>query len=76
MARMKWKRNSKNNDQHSECGRFIIRAFCVNPKWWGYWGLTVVQTGQEFPCRTEKSAKVAAKNISATMATSPLEQTL
>jgi hypothetical protein len=63
MKRMKWFRDSMSSDQRSECGRFIVRRFCTNPKWSGYWGLTDTKTGQEYPCRTESSAKSGARNI-------------
>lgn len=64
MGRMKWNRDEQTGEQRSGCGRFIVRRFCVNPKWWGYFGLTDTATGQEYPCRTEASAKTAARNLS------------
>lgn len=62
MARTKWTRDAR-NCQRSADGRFIIRPVCLNPKWFGYVGLTDTATGEEFPCRTEASAKAAALNI-------------
>ena len=53
----------ENGDQVSECGRFVIRRTCSNPKWWGYWSLYDTTTETEFPCRSEDSAKTAARNI-------------
>lgn len=60
-ARMKW--NLVGHEFRSSCGQFIIRRFCMNPKWSGYWGLTDTTTGKEYPCRTESSAKTAARNL-------------
>lgn len=63
MARMKWVRSTTDFSQTSECGRFILRTVCLNPFRSGYWGLTDKQTGREYPCRTEASAKTAARNL-------------
>lgn len=60
--RIKWIRNER-QEQITEDGRFVIRSICMNPKWWGYWGVTDTTTGQEFPCRTEASAKTAVREI-------------
>jgi hypothetical protein len=64
--RLKWIHEAC--EQRSACGRFIIRRFCMNPKWSGYWGLTYTETGEECPCRTEASAKTRARNIANAMA--------
>jgi hypothetical protein len=61
VKRIKWIRDGI--EQRSSCGRFIIRRFCMNPKWWGYHGLTDTKTGAEFPYRTEASAKTGARNL-------------
>lgn len=63
MQRMKWTRETENSDQRSECGRFIVRGFCINAEWSGYWCLYDTKTQTEHPCRTEQSAKSAARNI-------------
>ena len=43
-SRMKW--NLVGHEFRSACGRFIIRRFCMNLKWSGYWGLTDTTTGK------------------------------
>lgn len=58
---MKWNRDGYG--WVSACGRFIVRTVCMNPKWSGYYGLTDTTTGREYPCRTEASAKTAARNL-------------
>lgn len=63
MQRIRWTYSSEYCGQVAEAGRFIVRTGCRNPKWWGYWSLTDATTGEEFPCRTEASAKAAARNI-------------
>jgi hypothetical protein len=63
MQRLKWIRDEQAGHQTTADGRFLIRTVCMNPKWQGYWGLTDTTTGEEFPCRTEASAKVAARNL-------------
>lgn len=60
--RMKWIRQA-DGSQVSADGRFRIRLTCQNPNWWGYQSLTDLTTGEEFPCRTEQSAKTGARNI-------------
>jgi hypothetical protein len=47
----------------SSCGRFTVASVCMNPAWQGYWGLTDAQTGREYPCRSEESAKTMARNL-------------
>jgi hypothetical protein len=61
MDRMKWTRDGF--EIRSACGRFVIRRHCQNPKWWNYWSLTDTRSGTEYPCRTEVSAKTAARNL-------------
>jgi hypothetical protein len=58
MARLKWEREP---DGSQRCGPFVLRRFCSFV--WGYWGLTDTRTGREYPCRTEGSAKTAARNL-------------
>jgi hypothetical protein len=67
MERLKWVRDGYTQRTHD--GRFEVRSFCMNPKWWGYWGLTDTVTGAEYPCRTEGSAKTAARNLRNKLAT-------
>lgn len=59
--RIKWTTDA-NGLQHSACGRFIISRTCLNPSWWGYWSLR--DGVREYPCRTEASAKAAARRLS------------
>lgn len=61
--RLRWVREGP--EQRTADGRFILRGFCMNPKWGGYVGLTDTATGVEYPCRTEASAKAAARNLNA-----------
>jgi hypothetical protein len=61
MNRMKWQRCGSNFQTTD--GRFVIHPACNSPHLVGYLGLTDTLTGREFPCRTEASAKAAARNI-------------
>ena len=63
MTRINWHRDAGTGEQRSACGRFTLRPVCLAQKWWGYWGLTDAATGREYPCRTEASAKAAARNL-------------
>lgn len=63
MARMKWTADLQRFGWVSDCGRFVIRSVCINPKWHGYWSLFDTATQTERPCRTEASAKTAARNL-------------
>lgn len=62
MKRIKWTFDIQAFGQVSDCGRFIVRGVCRNPKWHGYWSLIDTRTDTEFPCRTEASAKTAARH--------------
>jgi hypothetical protein len=60
--RMKWIR--KDGYFVTDDGRFTLRPTPLNPKWLGYWGLYDRDNEQEYPCRTEKSGKDAARRLS------------
>lgn len=61
LNRMRWGWSADGLECRSACGRFIIRRTCQNVAWSGYWSLNY--QGKEYPCRTESSAKTAARNL-------------
>lgn len=61
MARLKWVRDGYH--QKTGDGRFVIGGVIWTAVGSRYVRLFDTRTGREYPCRTEASAKAAARNL-------------
>lgn len=74
MQRMKWIRDDRLLLQRSACGRFEVGGSIWTGGGSVYVRLFDILTGKEYPCRTEASAKAAARNLSRAATPQPERQ--